>query len=193
VITSTTRAENGPLTTVDEGLSWVVYGDFETPQRILLKQLVEEAGPDLLGDALWNAYHAWPVFAKFFDINLGDDLLNLDDIQGAIQAYEKAIAIGLPPHMFWYRFGPFDAYMAAKQYDKVLSLSDGAMTEFQGVEELHEYRAEAYEALGQGDKAIEEYQLVLQYHTGYPQAVQALQRLGVPLPATPTITPTKAK
>ena len=124
--------------------------------------------------------------------NLGDDLLGLGDIQGAIQNYEKAIAIGLPPHMFWYHFGPFDAYMAAKQYDKVLALTEAPLKEFDGIEELHEYRAEAYEALGETDKAIEEYLLVIKYHTGYPKAVQALQRLGVPLPATPTITPTRA-
>ena len=64
---STTHADNGPLTTPDEGLSWVVYGDAANLQRILLKDLVDEAGADLLGDALWNTYHAWPVYSKFFD------------------------------------------------------------------------------------------------------------------------------
>ena len=64
---STTHADNGPLTTPDEGLSWVVYGDAANLQRILLKDLVDEAGADLLGAEMWNTYHAWPVYSKFFD------------------------------------------------------------------------------------------------------------------------------
>lgn len=64
---STTKADNGPLTTEDEGLSYVVYGDPERPQRVLFKDLVSELGAQLLGDEIWNTYHRWPMFAKFFD------------------------------------------------------------------------------------------------------------------------------
>jgi len=64
---STTRADNGPLTTPDEGLSWVVFGDEPRPERIRLSDLVQEAGPELLGAELWDAYHAWPIYSKFFD------------------------------------------------------------------------------------------------------------------------------
>lgn len=125
--------------------------------------------------------------------SLGEDLLNLGDIEGSIEAFEKSMAVGLPGHIFWYRFGPFDAYLAAKQYDKALALTEAPLEEFQGIEELHQIRGEAFEGLGQQDKAVEEYLLAIRYHTGYPAAVQALQRLGVPLPPEPTITPTKAK
>ena len=64
---STTKADNGPLTTPDEGLSYVVYGDPVNPERILLKDLVDQMGAVLLGDQIWNAYHAWPIYSKFFD------------------------------------------------------------------------------------------------------------------------------
>jgi hypothetical protein len=64
---STTRADNGPETTPDEGLSYVVWGDEEKPQRALFKDVVAELGPALLGDVLWNEYHAWPMYSKFFD------------------------------------------------------------------------------------------------------------------------------
>jgi hypothetical protein len=64
---STTKADNGPLTTPDEGLSYVVYGNESQPDRILLKDLVAELGANLVGDQIWNADHAWPMFAKFFD------------------------------------------------------------------------------------------------------------------------------
>jgi len=64
---STTKADNGPLTTPDEGLSYVVYGDPAKPERILLKDLVDQMGATLLGDKIWNEYHAWPIYSKFFD------------------------------------------------------------------------------------------------------------------------------
>lgn len=66
-LSSTTKADNGPLTTPDEGLSYVVYGDAERPERILLKDLVEELGAQLVGEQIWNDYHAWPIYSKFFD------------------------------------------------------------------------------------------------------------------------------
>jgi len=66
-LSSTTKAENGPLTTAYKGLSFVVYGEETNPQKVLLRDLVADLGANLLGDALWNKYHAWPAFSKFFD------------------------------------------------------------------------------------------------------------------------------
>ena len=64
---STTKADNGPLTTPDEGLSYAVYGDAIGSDRVLLRDLVEDLGARLVGEALWNEYHAWPMYSKFFD------------------------------------------------------------------------------------------------------------------------------
>jgi hypothetical protein len=64
---STTKADNGPLTTPDEGLSYVVHGDPARLQKTLLVDAVAELGAKLLGDAMWNRYHAWPMYSKFFD------------------------------------------------------------------------------------------------------------------------------
>jgi len=64
---STTKADNGPLTTPDEGLSYVVYGDETAPQKVLLLELVEELGAQLVGQHIWETYHKWPVYSKFFD------------------------------------------------------------------------------------------------------------------------------
>ena len=60
---STTKADNGPLTTPDEGLSYVVSGS----EKILFADCVAELGAKLLGDEMWNKYHAWPMYSKFFD------------------------------------------------------------------------------------------------------------------------------
>ncbi len=46
---STTLADNGPLTTPDEGLSYVVDGDGEQAEKMLLVDAVSELGPALLG------------------------------------------------------------------------------------------------------------------------------------------------
>ena len=45
----------------------MVWGDEEKPQKTLFKDMVAELGAALLGDILWNKYHAWPMYSKFFD------------------------------------------------------------------------------------------------------------------------------
>ena len=62
---STTWAENGPGTPADEGLSYVVSADGS--EKILLCDVVDELGGTLIGEDLWNKYHKWPMFSKFFD------------------------------------------------------------------------------------------------------------------------------
>lgn len=62
---STTWAENGPGTPADEGLSYIVSADGK--EQMLLRDAVEELGGELIGEDLWNRYHKWPMFSKFFD------------------------------------------------------------------------------------------------------------------------------
>jgi hypothetical protein len=66
-LASTIMADNGPATTADEGLSYVVYEDNGKVQKRLFSELIAELGAALLGSTLWESYHRWPVFAKFFD------------------------------------------------------------------------------------------------------------------------------
>lgn len=65
---STTWAENGPGTPEDEGLSYIVSADGS--ERVLLRDAVDELKGEVIGEELWNKYHKWPMFSKFFD-NLG--------------------------------------------------------------------------------------------------------------------------
>lgn len=64
-IASTTPAMNENRTP-DEGLSYVVCDN----DCITLKEAIEAEGPRLIGSAMWDKYHRWPVYSKFFD-NLG--------------------------------------------------------------------------------------------------------------------------
>ncbi len=66
---STTKADNGPGTPGDEGLSYIVTGEGGS-QRVLLAEAVEALKADLLGQNLWEQYGRWPIYSKFFD-NLG--------------------------------------------------------------------------------------------------------------------------
>lgn len=63
---STTWAENGPGTPEDEGLSYIVV-DAEGKEKVLLRDAVELLGSEIIGEALWNKYHRWAMFSKFFD------------------------------------------------------------------------------------------------------------------------------
>jgi hypothetical protein len=67
---STTPADNGPLTGEIEGLSEVVFQDNGQAQRFLLRDAVSELKGELLGDRIWDAHESWPMYSKFFD-NLG--------------------------------------------------------------------------------------------------------------------------
>ncbi len=66
-LASTTKADNGPLTTPDEGLSYVVSEHDGKVEKVTFIDAVAELGADLLGDELWGEYGRWPVYAKFFD------------------------------------------------------------------------------------------------------------------------------
>ncbi len=63
---STTRADNGPGTPEDEGLSYIAANG----KRILLKEAVEALGDDFLGADVMREHGGWNVLCKFFD-NLG--------------------------------------------------------------------------------------------------------------------------
>jgi len=63
---STTKADNGPGTPQDEGLSYVVLNG----KRVLLKEAVESVGDELVGADVMRERCGFNVLCKFFD-NLG--------------------------------------------------------------------------------------------------------------------------
>ncbi len=64
---STTKADNGPLTALDEGLSYVVYKNNSEVHKILLKEVIELLQDRLIGKRIWEKYTGWPVYSKYFD------------------------------------------------------------------------------------------------------------------------------
>ena len=63
-LSSTVRADNGPLTGSLEGLSQVVVDD---AVALTFAEAVSELGAALLGEKMWGAHGGWPMYSKFFD------------------------------------------------------------------------------------------------------------------------------
>jgi hypothetical protein len=64
---STTPADNGPLTSLNEGLSFIVFEDNGKTEQVLLRDAVGELKGELIGERIWNEYQKWPMYSKFFD------------------------------------------------------------------------------------------------------------------------------
>jgi hypothetical protein len=64
---STTAADNGPLTGEFEGLSFVVVGEEGNTEQVLLRDVVAEMKGDVVGNEIWEQYGSWPMYSKFFD------------------------------------------------------------------------------------------------------------------------------
>jgi hypothetical protein len=97
---STTPADNGPLTSENEGLSQIVVEDGGQSDRALLRDAVEELRGEMIGK-LWQTYRAWPMYSKFFD---NRDALPLhihhdDDHAARVNALGKPEAYYFPPQV----------------------------------------------------------------------------------------------
>ena len=61
---STTHADNGPLTPGDEGLSYIYVDD---DNKATLKEAIEQRGAAFLGQKAMDTYGGWVMYSKFFD------------------------------------------------------------------------------------------------------------------------------
>ncbi|MHC4087338.1 MAG: hypothetical protein ACYSWZ_09630 [Planctomycetota bacterium] len=64
---STTPADNGPLTSPNEGLSFIVFEDNGKTEKVLLKDAIDELKGEIIGERLWEEHKRWPMYSKFFD------------------------------------------------------------------------------------------------------------------------------
>ncbi|HVO38732.1 MAG TPA: hypothetical protein VMV03_06865 [Spirochaetia bacterium] len=64
---STTPADNGPKTSPNEGLSFIVLEDGGRTEKVTLRDAVAELKGKIIGDRIWNKHQAWPMYSKFFD------------------------------------------------------------------------------------------------------------------------------
>ena len=64
---STVKADNGPKTLPDEGLSYIWVEDGAKKEKVLLKDAVELMGDEILGKEVMKKHGGWLMFAKYFD------------------------------------------------------------------------------------------------------------------------------
>jgi len=98
---STTPADNGPLTSLNEGLSYVVFEDGGKIERLLLRDAVDELKGALIGERLWNEYGRWPMYAKFFD-NMGPlphHMHHSEEHASLVNQHGKPEAYFFPPQL----------------------------------------------------------------------------------------------
>lgn len=61
---STVKADNGPLTTDDEGLSYIFVAEQE---KVMLRDAIGLLGEEYLGKEAYERYGGWVMYSKFFD------------------------------------------------------------------------------------------------------------------------------
>ena len=64
---STTPADNGPLTSPNEGLSFVVVEGGGKTEQVLLRDAIDELKDQIVGERIWKEHERWPMYSKFFD------------------------------------------------------------------------------------------------------------------------------
>ena len=64
---STTKADNGPLTLEDEGLSYIYIEDDAQKEKVLFKDAIDIMGKEILGSEVMQKHGGWTMHAKFFD------------------------------------------------------------------------------------------------------------------------------
>jgi hypothetical protein len=66
-LSSTTPADNGPKTGLNEGLSRIVFEDGGRTENVLLREAIEELKSAVIGERIWSEHRRWPMYSKFFD------------------------------------------------------------------------------------------------------------------------------
>lgn len=127
-----------------------------------------------------DVYFAW--------FNLGSNLAALGDFAGAAVAYDNAFVLyshlpeaERPWRMLWYQSGPYLAYYQTGRYDDVLALGNQTLATVGRpiLEESFYWLGMAREAMGEMDKAIDDYRAAVAINPDSTPARAELSRLGV--------------
>jgi hypothetical protein len=115
------------------------------------------------------------VFAWF---NMGTNLLYFERYGEAAQAYDNALALGLPWRFTRYQFGPYIAYFNQGRFEDVIDLADATLYRTNKAEESMLWRGWARYRLGDLSGAIEDFRAALVVNPNYLDAQYALDFLG---------------
>ncbi|MEO0561062.1 MAG: C39 family peptidase, partial [Chloroflexota bacterium] len=98
--------------------------------------------------------------------NIGSIAVEMGNYEVAVGFYDEARRIGLPWRMLWYQFGPFEAYYSVGRYGDVIQLAQANLNDGGGqyVEETYFYAGLAREALGETQRAVQNYNTAIQFN-----------------------------
>ncbi|MEI7616759.1 MAG: hypothetical protein WCJ54_08605, partial [Actinomycetota bacterium] len=107
-IGSTTKANNGPDTLPDEGLSYVINKDV----KYTLRESIECCGDEILGSEIMKKHGGWKVYSKFFDnmAPIPHHLHQMDEhaknvgMEGKPEAYYFPVQMNFIENTFPYTF-----------------------------------------------------------------------------------------
>ena len=125
---STVKADNGPGTPEDEGLSYAVAGK----ESMLFKTLIEEAGAEILGDKIMSKWGGWKIFAKFFDnmealphhLHIGQEYARQVGAEGKPESYYFPAQYNFHPDEFPYTFFGLEPGTTKEELKRCLAAFD---------------------------------------------------------------------
>lgn len=125
---STCPADNGPKTPPDEGLSYVISGD----QKMLLKDIIESSGNEVLGEKVMSKWGGLKIFAKFFDnmealphhVHIGEKHAKLINMDGKPESYYFPPQVNFASNEFPYTFFGLEPGTTKKELKKCLAAFD---------------------------------------------------------------------
>ncbi|MGH2606364.1 MAG: C39 family peptidase [Anaerolineales bacterium] len=110
--------------------------------------------------------------------NLGTNLVYFERYGEAADAFDTALAIGLPWRFTRYQFGPYIAYFNQGRFEDVIELADATLFRTYKAEESMLWRGWARYRLGDVLGAIEDFRAALAVNPAYPDALYALEYVG---------------
>ena len=151
------------------------YKDEATADRIAY----EKANQEIYQTEGIDLFFAW--------YNRGTNMVYLQDYAGAADSFDQAFQVyGLIPdnqrpwRTTWYRTEAYAAYYFVGRYQDVINLAtltiNNATEPY--LEENFFWRARAYLAVGQTQKALDDVNQALEYHPGYAPALSLLDQIG---------------
>jgi tetratricopeptide (TPR) repeat protein len=111
------------------------------------------------------------AFAWF---NIGSNQVYFGQYDAAVEAYQKAISIGLPQRMLRYQFGPFFAYFHTERTEDLSALADYALQRTPNSEEALLWKGWALYRQGKDLDAINSFKKALEANPGYQDAQYAI-------------------
>jgi tetratricopeptide (TPR) repeat protein len=121
---------------------------------------------------LYNQHHD-----GFDNFNMGMALVQLEEYERAVRAFEVAREIGVPWRMLWYQFGPLEAYLQTGRYADAQTLAREVLAGSPNVEEMYYYIARAYLGEGNVERAEDNLELVTRRNPFYTSAIDLLNEI----------------